>query len=109
MTNELAVIDTGLHLILNSVETPHQKGMIKRWIDEVKKQSSRLERDRKILEAVRDGYDTIKEIVHQTGMPQSTVYERIQILLKKNKLKRSKTVNYNSEYNRGILHRYEIV
>lgn len=86
--NNISVV---LHLLLNSASSNAEKLMIGRWRAENAKLSSEKIRRQKILDAVRDGYDTRQEIAAATGIHISTV-RRILLELERLKLIESKHV-----------------
>lgn len=66
-------ISVGLLLLLNSASSRAEKLMIGRWSKEYTKLTSAKSRRQKILDAVREGYDTREEISAATGIHISTV------------------------------------
>ena len=84
-------ISVGLHLLLNSASSSAERLLIGRWRAEYEKLTSEKNRRQKILDAVRDGYDTRQEIEAATGIHVSTV-RRILLDLERLKLVESKHV-----------------
>lgn len=87
-------ISVGLHLLLNSASSNAERLMIGRWRAEHDKLTSEKIRRQRILDAVRDGYDTREEIGASTGIHISTV-RRILLDLERLKLIESKRVKIN--------------
>lgn len=61
------------------------------WRSEKKEESIEVidtlnDRDEKILKAIREGKNSLSEIMKATGMPKSTVYKGLQRLLKEGKI-----------------------
>ena len=108
MSNELAVMDSGLLMLSNTLENSQLSGMLARWKSEFDSFKSDIERDLKILHAIRNGYDTIPEILSVTGFSRGVCDRRIRVLIRKKKIKRTKCkCPHNS--GKGFLYRLSVL
>lgn len=98
-------IPVGLLMIANSVTSPREKAMIARWKKEFESHNLRHGRPQQILTAIGDGYDTLAEIVAETGIPQTTVLRHIETMIEKKRIRdvRKKNLNHRTE------RRFEII
>ena len=97
-------ISVGLTLIANSVNDTGEIAMLARWRREYDSFNARRARRQTILVAVRDGYDTLAEIVAHTGIPTATARRIVLELMAKKRIVCLKTKNANNR----IELRYEI-
>ena len=68
--------------------------MVARWIREYEIYSSRNRRREQILDALREGYDTVKELTSATGIPEASVRRLLERLIKSKHIQSSITKNY---------------
>lgn len=81
MIAENTVAPVLLRLIVTSTESPAERSMFSRWQAEYENMTSKTVRRQKILDAVRDGYDSFAEISNATGIPEPTVRKLIPRLV----------------------------
>lgn len=98
-------IAIGLHLISNSISDGTEKSMIARWRKEFETYNARRQRRNAVLEAIREGYDTIDEIAAHTSIPSASVRRIAREFVEKKKIAEIKTKNSNNR----IELRFEIV
>lgn len=79
-------------MLLSSLTTPsRERAMVLRWKDEVTRYGTRREQRQKILDAIREGYDTLIEIQAETRIPRSTCYKILRRLEQENLITKTLT------------------
>jgi DNA-binding MarR family transcriptional regulator len=84
MENTLSI---GLLMISNSLSDTSELAMLRRWRKEYDTFYARVRQTKQVLAAIGEGYDTVSEIVHFTGINITTVRRIINRLVSSKKIR----------------------
>lgn len=76
-------------MILSSLPPSRERAMVVRWKEEIETYGTRRENRQKVLDSIKNGYDTLSEITAETGIPRSTVYKILKRLVRDSSVTRA--------------------
>lgn len=103
--NQIRQIQSTLQMLFTSLEPSRERAMVSRWREEITIYGARYENREKVLSAIKEGYDTLIEIVSETKIPRATCYKIIRRLLSENLITKTAVLNENKR----LESRFELV
>lgn len=101
------VFEIGLQLISNSVTDPGELLMIASWRKQYEDAQRTSLRRAVVLTAVSEGYDTVKEIVAQTGISDASVRRILEKLFRQKQIVRT-LIKAREQGSSGLQYRFSI-
>lgn len=89
-------ITSTLQMLITSLEPSRERSMVLRWKEEADLYAARRENRQKVLAAIEDGYDTLAEIIAETGIKKMTCYKVLRRLAAENSIQKTKVQNSNN-------------